>query len=175
MKTDERRTGGKRQIWQVEGGLRIKQYQSITAAGRDLQLCPKAIGAVLEGRVKKCGGYFFEYVDVSIAGEVWKEHPAGYLVSNLGRVKRHNGYITVGWAQRDGYLQIRISGKTFYVHRLVLETFVGECPEGMECDHIDRNRSNNRIENLRWITVNENRTRNKNEKYVPSKAKRYSV
>ncbi|MFN7318172.1 MAG: HNH endonuclease signature motif containing protein, partial [bacterium] len=36
---------------------------------------------------------------------------------------------------------------------------VSTCPEGMECDHIDRNRSNNRLENLRWTTQEYNRCR----------------
>lgn len=38
------------------------------------------------------------------------------------------------------------------VHRLVLEAFVGPCPEGMEGCHEDGNRSNNRLTNLRWDT-----------------------
>ncbi len=37
------------------------------------------------------------------------------------------------------------------VHRLVLEAFVGPCPEGKECRHFpDRTRTNNRLENLSW-------------------------
>jgi hypothetical protein len=42
------------------------------------------------------------------------------------------------------------------IHRLVLLVFIGECPEGMECDHIDRNKANNHIDNLRWVTKYEN-------------------
>lgn len=38
------------------------------------------------------------------------------------------------------------------LHRLVLEAFVGPCPDGMECCHNDGVASNNRIENLRWDT-----------------------
>lgn len=44
-----------------------------------------------------------------------------------------------------------------YVHRLVLEAFVGPCPKGMECRHFpDRSPSNNSIENLSWSTHKEN-------------------
>jgi hypothetical protein len=39
-----------------------------------------------------------------------------------------------------------------YVHRLVLETFAGPNPDGMECCHNDGNASNNRLDNLRWDT-----------------------
>lgn len=43
--------------------------------------------------------------------------------------------------------------KQVLVHRLVLETFVGPCPPGMECRHFpDRNPINNRVENLSWGT-----------------------
>lgn len=42
------------------------------------------------------------------------------------------------------------------MHRLVLEAFVGPCPDGMECRHIDGNPANNRLDNLAWGTPQEN-------------------
>jgi hypothetical protein len=43
------------------------------------------------------------------------------------------------------------------VHRLVLESFVGPCPEGMEACHFpDRNPANNNLNNLRWDTKKAN-------------------
>lgn len=153
------KTGGKRSIWQISKGERIQMYDSIIEAARQLKLDDRSIGSVLKGRSKQCGGYQFEYVNQDIQGEVWQQHPKDFYVSNFGRIKMVNGYITTGWKQKDAYHQVRIKSKTFYVHRLVLETFVGECPEGFECDHIDRNRSNNMLENLRWITVFDNRRR----------------
>lgn len=39
-----------------------------------------------------------------------------------------------------------------YVHRLVLEAFVGPCPPGMLCCHNDGDSANNRLGNLRWDT-----------------------
>ena len=42
------------------------------------------------------------------------------------------------------------------IHRLVYETFNGEIPEGLEIDHIDRNKHNNKPENLRLVTRSEN-------------------
>ncbi len=57
-----------------------------------------------------------------------------------------------------GYLQVslvRRRGKaiTCHVHRLVLEAFVGPCPEGMEACHFpDQSRTNARLDNLRWDT-----------------------
>lgn len=42
------------------------------------------------------------------------------------------------------------------VHRMVLEAFVGPCPEGMEACHGDGNASNNSLSNLRWDTHKSN-------------------
>jgi hypothetical protein len=46
--------------------------------------------------------------------------------------------------------------KTFSVHRLVLLAFVGPRPEGMQCRHLDGNKRNNRLCNLKWGTPKEN-------------------
>lgn len=43
-----------------------------------------------------------------------------------------------------------------FVHRLVLEAFVGPCPPGMQCRHLDGNSLNNRLSNLCWGTPKEN-------------------
>ena len=43
-----------------------------------------------------------------------------------------------------------------YIHRLVLESFVGPCPDGMETRHLDGNRENNHFQNLCWGTHSEN-------------------
>lgn len=62
--------------------------------------------------------------------------------------------------QKTGYLSIRFykqkTFKQFFIHRLVLQTFVGPCPPGMECRHLDGNPTNNRLCNLCWGTRSEN-------------------
>lgn len=62
------------------------------------------------------------------------------------------------------------------VHHLVLEAFVGPCPEGMECCHNDGDNSNNRLGNLRWDTKRSNEsdkskhgTNNQGERHGMSK------
>lgn len=52
------------------------------------------------------------------------------------------------------------SYKTFTVQRLVMEAFVGKRPPGMECRHLNNNKSDNRLENLKWGTQEENRDDN---------------
>lgn len=56
------------------------------------------------------------------------------------------------------FVRLRKDGKSIkkYVHRLVLEAFVGPCPERMECRHLDNNPMNNNLRNLAWGTKAEN-------------------
>ena len=59
---------------------------------------------------------------------------------------------------RHGYPTVSLGRKSEHrVHRLILETFVGPCPGGMECRHLNGNRQDNRLENLCWGTRSENR------------------
>ena len=60
----------------------------------------------------------------------------------------------------DGYHSVKLchDGQTrrVTVHILVLTTFSGPCPSGMECRHLDGNPTNNHIANLAWGTRSEN-------------------
>jgi hypothetical protein len=60
-----------------------------------------------------------------------------------------------------GYRKVKLThpvlGKVMIsVHHLVLAAFVGPRPHGLVCDHINANRSDNRVANLRWVTTAEN-------------------
>lgn len=66
-------------------------------------------------------------------------------------------------AKKDAYsyrvVNLRANGgplKTYKIHRLVLEAFVGPCPEACEARHLDGDRENNRLGNLEWGTNLEN-------------------
>ncbi len=52
----------------------------------------------------------------------------------------------------DGYPMTYIKGKLYKIHHLV----IGKPPTGKVVDHIDRNRLNNRLSNLRFVTQKEN-------------------
>lgn len=65
------------------------------------------------------------------------------------------------WTDRgEGYHEVGLNrgGKQrqMKVHRLVLEAFVGPCPDGMEGCHANGNPADNRLENLRWDTHSSN-------------------
>jgi len=96
----------------------------------------------------------------------------GYYISNYGEVyskwQGSGGGASIGHVLKrmklikaDGRLCVGLSKKgkrkVKRIHRLVLEAFVGKCPDGMEACHFpDRNTSNNRLDNLRWDTKKSN-------------------
>lgn len=108
--------------------------------------------------------------------EIWKPikgYEGYYEISNKSRVKsverqvnHHYGTrivnekILEGYIGKRGYLEITLRKgairRRFYIHRLVMEYFVPN-PENKPCiDHIDGNKLNNQINNLRWVTYKEN-------------------
>lgn len=82
----------------------------------------------------------------------------------IGKASNKGGYSTVSMKHRDTNIV-----KQYYVHRLIWETFNGNIPEGYEIDHINTNRSDNRLENLRIANHKENCNNSKSiEKYRTS-------
>lgn len=91
-----------------------------------------------------------------------------YEITRHGMVRRATDAKTAkaGWLlkthpNRSGYVQVvlRRSGKslTQYVHSLVLSAFVGPRPSNIhQAAHLNGNRQDNRIENLRWALPAEN-------------------
>ena len=68
----------------------------------------------------------------------------------LNPTRGGNGYLTFK-IRRDGDPR-----KTAYVHAAILTTFIGPCPDGMECLHLNGDKTDNRLCNLRWGTRREN-------------------
>lgn len=93
--------------------------------------------------------------------EQWRAVPdtEGYEVSSHGRMRRRERAI-IGYIARGGYRKTKITyqGREQHVnfHRLVALAFFGACPDGMVVDHVDCDRDNNRVDNLRYITAAEN-------------------
>lgn len=61
-----------------------------------------------------------------------------------------------GGATKEGYIRIRINSVEFRAHRIIWEMFNGEIPEGMLIDHINGIKDDNRLENLRLATREQN-------------------
>ena len=60
----------------------------------------------------------------------------------------------------NGYLRTCIfkdsRGKGVFIHRLVAAAFLGERPEGMQVNHKNGNKQDNRLENLEYVTASDN-------------------
>lgn len=61
-----------------------------------------------------------------------------------------------GAVNSSGYYQTRVDGKLVSNHRIIWTMQRGEIPKGVFIDHIDRNKLNNKIDNLRLVTPTEN-------------------
>lgn len=99
----------------------------------------------------------FEY-DPSTGHLIRKPLPRSAF-SSAGQYRKHNMAVgkAAGSNPRDKsyYRQIRIGRKFFMAHRLVWVYFYGKFPEH-ELDHINRDRQDNHIENLRECTRSQN-------------------
>jgi hypothetical protein len=111
----------------------------------------------------------YEEIEEMGQEEIFKPIPGfcNYDVSNLGRVRR------IGRAQRAtafrilkptinkyGYKRVGLSEhskiKSMTVHRLVALAFIGEPQEGKQVNHKDGIKTNNNINNLEYVTIQEN-------------------
>lgn len=102
--------------------------------------------------------------------EIWKDidgYIGRYQISNLGRVKsilRFSKGIKVKILKykidKYGYLRVTLSKdnqqKIFFVHRLVAKAFIPNPENKPQVNHIDGNKQNNKVNNLEWVTNQEN-------------------
>lgn len=97
--------------------------------------------------------------------EIWKniENYPDYMVSSMGRVKSlKQGKERLLKLNKcnNGYLKVTLSDKKeikqFKVHRLVAQAFIDNSNNKEFIDHINTIKTDNRVENLRWVTRTEN-------------------
>lgn len=105
--------------------------------------------------------------------EIWKTIPSypNFEASSLGRIRRIAGRVrfltkkgeeayryrgekirVASISKTRGYYYINLSGKTESLHRLIAITFVEGYEKGLDVDHINGNKLDNRAENLRFIS-----------------------
>ena len=79
----------------------------------------------------------------------------GILTNRIGRSSRSKAGDVPGYIGRNGYQQIYVDGKIYYAHRLIWLHVHGAFPPE-QIDHINGDRTDNRIENLRAVNNQEN-------------------
>jgi len=100
---------------------------------------------------------------------MWKKYPGicrEFEVSNSGQVRRIGGKEISQFMdtrhQKAHYMKVTLWCKkekkvyTRWVHRMVMETFIGKRPKNCVINHINFNKSDNRISNLEYITCSKN-------------------
>lgn len=109
--------------------------------------------------------------------ERWKNvvgYEGYYIVSDTGRVRsldrvirRSDGVVQTRRGKekkqhkdKDGYMKVKLSkdgiDKLLHVHKLVATAFLENADSGLEVNHIDFDRTNNRASNLEWVSHSEN-------------------
>ncbi len=105
-----------------------------------------------------------QFSEEELKNEQWRPILDGsYSVSSLGRIRR-NTYYRNTFAGRirkpdlhpHGYLRILIRGHHYFIHGLVAEAFIGPKPEKFQVNHKNAIKTDNRIENLEYVTISHN-------------------
>lgn len=92
---------------------------------------------------------YFKYDPSSPSHLTWKV--TLYSAGDYGALLAEAGS-PAGNFDTNGYWRTSLGGTRYMVHRIIWELHYGKVPEGLLVDHIDLDRANNRIENLRLAT-----------------------
>lgn len=85
-----------------------------------------------------------------------------YSAEDDGRIYSHvKGKFLKGEISNSGYYRVTLckdnSKNRYCIHRLIALTYIPNLENKPQVDHIDRNKTNNSVNNLRWATIAENR------------------
>lgn len=146
-------------VLKIDQGSIVDEFESVSSAHRSVSQMKSRMSlvkAIKEKTIYK--GFHWEFKQDTF-NDLWKNHPnLPIKCSNQGRVELPSGRKVFGNKKKDGYLHIHFGDKNYYVHRVIAETFLENPENKRTVDHIDRNRSNNAVKNLRWFTHKEQST-----------------
>lgn len=134
----------------------VKTYESIREAGKDNHRNACSISNAIRNR-SVIDGYIYRHFEPDLEGEEWKHHPTlPCQASNFGRIRHDCKGAIARLSTRRHYLHLGIAGRYYTVHRVVAQTWIPN-PDNKPCvNHIDHVKHNNRVDNLEWVTHQEN-------------------
>lgn len=98
-----------------------------------------------------------EFVGLARLHELFSYYPnSGLLIWKIDVNSRAKAGDVAGHLMPVGYRQISVGGKRLYAHRIAWYMFHGRIPKGGQIDHVNGSKADNRIENLREVTNQEN-------------------
>lgn len=97
--------------------------------------------------------------------EKWAINPIWECeASNLGRIRRNGRILSAATSHDRHYVRVKVRRtgevKRVNVAKLVLTAFVGPRPTNMTIEHLDQDKSNDRLHNLCWMPLRQNIKRN---------------
>ncbi|MCS2167544.1 HNH endonuclease [Scandinavium manionii] len=109
-------------------------------------------GTLRVGYLRECLDY-----DPDSGLLTWKERPRSHFKGTAGFKNYHQQFAgkDAGFLSQHGYLRVLLSGRRYPAHRLCFAIYHGSYPNGM-IDHINGDRADNRINNLRCVDRQEN-------------------
>lgn len=101
--------------------------------------------------LKECFSY-----DKELGVLYWNERPISHFKNNMVRNSFNGRYAgcVAGSIEREGYVVVRLNKSNYKAHRIIM-AMQGE-DQSLEVDHIDGDRSNNKLTNLRTCSISEN-------------------
>ena len=144
----------------------IKKWESVNIVANAFNVGRKTISNVCCGKMKSSCGYKWKYDIPNICdfeGETWKQNSIifdNYMMSTMGRIKNANGTIIKLHINNTGYYKTGLTtnnkSHSVYVHRVIAMCFIPNPNNLPLVNHKNGNKLDNRVENLEWITHQDN-------------------
>ncbi len=171
---------GKRKIWRLsqENKDKLELFDSITDAAKwaynnnltnekildekAFKNISKNIKRSFKNRVIYNHYWLFDDNEIVLTEDWYPISPhlisnnEGYSISKTGKIKNKYNRITEGYLEPTGYKRIHIGDKLYRINRLMALVFLKNPENKPMVNHIDGDKSNNKLDNLEWVTSSEN-------------------